>query len=71
MDSERKIEGFSLNKPSFFDNENFKKWKNRFESYVKSIDHDLRHVISVGIFNQWKLTLKVKMNYSKNSFVKI
>ena len=50
MDSERNIEGFSLNEPPFFENENFVEWKNEFESYVKSIDHDLWYVISIGDF---------------------
>jgi hypothetical protein len=31
----------------FFKNENFVIWKNEFESYMKSIDHSLWHVISI------------------------
>jgi endo-1,4-beta-mannosidase len=50
MESERYLEGRSLNEPPFFKNENFVIWKNEFESYVKSIDQNLWHVISIGDF---------------------
>ena len=50
MESKRYLEGRSLNEPPFFKNENFVIWKNEFESYVKSIDHNLWHVISISDF---------------------
>lgn len=34
----------------FFEIENFVILKNEFESYVKSIDNNLWHVISIGDF---------------------
>ena len=46
MESKRYLEGRYLNEPPFFENENFLIWKNEFESYVKSIDRNLWHVIS-------------------------
>ena len=47
MESKWYLEGRYLNEPPFFENENFVIWKNEFESYVKSIDHNLWHVISI------------------------
>lgn len=45
---EKYLEGKIAFKPPFLVNENFLTWKNQFESYVKSIDYDLWHVISIG-----------------------
>ena len=50
MDFENLKEGQSIQKPPKFDKENFLEWKNKFENYVRSIDQDLWHVISIGNF---------------------
>ena len=50
MDFENLKEGQSIQKPPQFDKENFLEWKNKFENYVRSIDQDLWHVISIGNF---------------------
>ena len=47
MESKRYLERPYLNEPPFFKNEIFVIWKNEFESYVKSIDHNLWHVILI------------------------
>ena len=48
MESEKYLEGKMIFKPPYFENENFSEWKNKFENYVKSIDQDLWHIISIG-----------------------
>jgi hypothetical protein len=48
MEMKKYLEGKIVFKPPFLVNENFLTWKNQFESYVKSIDYDLWHVISIG-----------------------
>jgi endo-1,4-beta-mannosidase len=58
MESERYLEGHSLNEPPFFVNENFVIWINEFESYVKSIDHNIWHVISIGAFQPMKVNFE-------------
>ena len=70
-DSKRNLEGRSLNEPPFFDNNNFIEWKNRFESYVKSIDQDLWHVISIGDFQPIEINFEDQSEFFKESFVKI
>ena len=64
MYSERYLEGHSLNEPPFFENDNFIEWKNRFESYMKPIDHDLWHVILVGDFQP------MKTNFDNQIFIR-
>ena len=54
MESEKYLEGIMAFKPPFFENISFLKWKNRFESYVKSIDYDLWLIISSGDFQPTK-----------------
>ena len=50
MEFEKYLEGESFLKPPLFENYTFLEWKNKFENYVKSIDLDLWHVISIGDF---------------------
>jgi hypothetical protein len=45
MESEKYLEGQSMQRPPLFENDSFFYWKNRFETYVKSKDLDLWHVI--------------------------
>ncbi|GJW24700.1 hypothetical protein Tco_0038511 [Tanacetum coccineum] len=51
MDSDKYLEGQSMQRPSLFESDNFIYWKNRFETYVKSKDLDLWHVITKGDFS--------------------
>nr|GEX28165.1 copia protein [Tanacetum cinerariifolium] len=46
MDSEKYLEGQSMQRPPLFESDSFIYWKNRFETYVKSKDLDLWHVIT-------------------------
>ncbi|GJU43657.1 hypothetical protein Tco_1200923, partial [Tanacetum coccineum] len=48
MDSDKYLEGQSMQRPPLFENDSFIYWKNRFETYVKSKDLDLWHVITNG-----------------------
>ncbi|GKB01622.1 hypothetical protein Tco_0829666 [Tanacetum coccineum] len=50
MESEKYLEGQSLQIPALFESDGFIYWKNRFETYVKSKDLDLWHVITYGDF---------------------
>ncbi|GJZ28901.1 hypothetical protein Tco_0573548 [Tanacetum coccineum] len=50
MESEKYLEGQSMQKPPLFESDGFIYWKNRFETYVKSKDLDLWHVITDGDF---------------------
>ena len=54
MDFENLKEGQSIQKPPLFEKENFLEWKSKFENYVRSIDQDLWHVISIGDFKPTK-----------------
>ncbi|GJX58035.1 retrovirus-related pol polyprotein from transposon TNT 1-94 [Tanacetum coccineum] len=49
MESEKYLEGQSMQRPPVFESDGFIYWKNRFETYVKSKD-DLWHVITDGDF---------------------
>ena len=70
MDSERNLEGSFSNEPPFFDNNNFIEWKTRFESYMKSIDHDLQHVISIGDFQPMETNFESQNEFFKRKFCK-
>ena len=70
MESERYLEGNSLKGPSFFENINFTKWKNRFESYVKSIDQDLWHVFSIDDFQPTEIDFENQTENFKRKFYK-
>ncbi|GJX33795.1 retrovirus-related pol polyprotein from transposon TNT 1-94 [Tanacetum coccineum] len=50
MDSDKYLEGKSMQRPPLFESDSFIYWKNRFETYVKSKDPDLWHVITNGDF---------------------
>ncbi|GJS59795.1 hypothetical protein Tco_0654579 [Tanacetum coccineum] len=45
MESEKYLEGQSMQRPPLFKSEGFIYWKNRFETYVKSKDLDLWHAL--------------------------
>ncbi|GJU16893.1 retrovirus-related pol polyprotein from transposon TNT 1-94 [Tanacetum coccineum] len=48
MDSDKYLEGQSMQRPPLFKSDSFICWRNRFETYVKSKDLDLWHVITNG-----------------------
>ncbi|GJQ96706.1 hypothetical protein Tco_0007845 [Tanacetum coccineum] len=48
MDSDKYLKGQSMQRPPLFESDSFIYWKNRFETYVKSKDLDLWHVITNG-----------------------
>ncbi|GJX82777.1 zf-CCHC domain-containing protein [Tanacetum coccineum] len=50
MKSEKYLEGQSMQRPPLFESDGFIYWKNRFETYVKSKDLDLWHIITDGDF---------------------
>nr|GEU34389.1 zf-CCHC domain-containing protein/DUF4219 domain-containing protein/UBN2 domain-containing protein [Tanacetum cinerariifolium] len=50
MDSDKYIEGQSMQRPPLFESDHFICWKNRFETYVKAKDLDLWHNILNGDF---------------------
>ncbi|GJR59077.1 zf-CCHC domain-containing protein [Tanacetum coccineum] len=50
MDSDKYLEGQSMQRPPLFESDSFIYWKNRFETYVKLKDLDLWHVITNGDF---------------------
>ncbi|GJR64870.1 hypothetical protein Tco_0010935 [Tanacetum coccineum] len=50
MKSEKYLEGQSMQRPPLFESDGFIYWKNIFETYVKSKDLDLWHVIIYGDF---------------------
>ncbi|GJT18576.1 retrovirus-related pol polyprotein from transposon TNT 1-94 [Tanacetum coccineum] len=50
MDSDKYLEGQSMQRPPLFESDSFIYWKNRFKTYVKSKDLDLWHVITNGDF---------------------
>ncbi|GJV15654.1 zf-CCHC domain-containing protein [Tanacetum coccineum] len=50
MESEKYLDGQSMQRPPLFESDGFIYWKNKFETYVKSKDLDLWHVITYGDF---------------------
>ncbi|GJU51640.1 retrovirus-related pol polyprotein from transposon TNT 1-94 [Tanacetum coccineum] len=50
MDSDKNLEGQSMQRPPLFESDSFIYWKNSFETYIKSKDLDLWHVITNGDF---------------------
>ncbi|GJU10206.1 hypothetical protein Tco_1132602 [Tanacetum coccineum] len=50
MDSDKYLEGQSMQIPPLFQSDHFIYWKNRFETYVKAKDLDLWHIILNGDF---------------------
>ncbi|GJZ12618.1 retrovirus-related pol polyprotein from transposon TNT 1-94 [Tanacetum coccineum] len=62
MDSEKYLEGQSMQRPPLFESDSFIYWKNRFETYVKSKDLDLWHVITNGHFQPIVQNPKTKLD---------
>ncbi|GJU14490.1 retrovirus-related pol polyprotein from transposon TNT 1-94 [Tanacetum coccineum] len=62
MDSDKYLEGQSMQRPSLFESDSFIYWKNRFETYVKSKDLDLWHVITNGDFQPIIQNPETKLN---------
>nr|GEX74788.1 retrovirus-related Pol polyprotein from transposon TNT 1-94 [Tanacetum cinerariifolium] len=62
MDSDKYLEGKSMQIPPFFESGSFIYWKNRFETYVKSKDLDLWHVITYGDFQPIQQNPKAKLD---------
>jgi hypothetical protein len=60
MESEKYLEGQSMQRPPLFESDGFLYWKNRFETYVKSKDLDLWHVITNGDFLPIQHNLETK-----------
>ncbi|GJR31401.1 hypothetical protein Tco_1107633 [Tanacetum coccineum] len=48
MNSDKYLEGQSMQRPPLFESDSFIYWKNRFETYVNLKDLDLWHVITNG-----------------------
>ncbi|GJV04329.1 zf-CCHC domain-containing protein [Tanacetum coccineum] len=62
MDSEKYLEGQSVQRPPLFKSDSFIYWKNRFETFVKSKDLDLWHVITDGDFQPILRNPKTKLD---------
>ncbi|GJU36092.1 retrovirus-related pol polyprotein from transposon TNT 1-94 [Tanacetum coccineum] len=62
MDSDKYLEGQSMQRPPLFESDSFIYWKNIFETYVKSKDLDLWHVITNGDFQPIIQNPKTKLD---------
>ncbi|GKA84784.1 hypothetical protein Tco_0806438, partial [Tanacetum coccineum] len=62
MNSDKYLEGQSMQIPPVFESDSFIYWKNRFETYVKSKDLDLWHVITNGDFQPIQQNLETKLD---------
>ncbi|GJZ47758.1 hypothetical protein Tco_0601590 [Tanacetum coccineum] len=62
MDSDKYLEGQSMQRQQLFESDSFIYWKNRFETYVKSKDLDLWHVITNGDFQPIVQNPKTKLD---------
>ncbi|GJW00734.1 hypothetical protein Tco_1555985, partial [Tanacetum coccineum] len=62
MDSDKYLEGQSMQIPPLFESNSFIYWKNRFETYVKSKDLDLWHVITNGDFQPIEQNSETKLD---------
>ncbi|GJU20058.1 retrovirus-related pol polyprotein from transposon TNT 1-94 [Tanacetum coccineum] len=60
MESEKYLEGQSMQRQPLFESNRFIYWKNRFETYVKSKELDLWHVITYGDFHPIQNNPKTK-----------
>ncbi|GJZ54785.1 zf-CCHC domain-containing protein [Tanacetum coccineum] len=60
MESEKYLEGQSMQRPPLFESDGFIYWKNIFETYVKSKDLDLWHIITHGDFPPIQNNLETK-----------
>ncbi|GKA33916.1 hypothetical protein Tco_0720345 [Tanacetum coccineum] len=78
MNSDKYLEGQSMQRPPLFESDSFIYWKNIFETYVKSKDLDLWHVITNGDFqpiqqnsNNQLVSLKaLDEGYSSKNYVR-
>ncbi|GJY98455.1 retrovirus-related pol polyprotein from transposon TNT 1-94 [Tanacetum coccineum] len=75
MDSDKYLEGQSMQRPPLFESDSFNYWKNRFETYVKSKDLDLWHVITNGDFQPIVQNPKTNLkaldeDYSSKNYVR-
>ncbi|GJZ85613.1 hypothetical protein Tco_0650952 [Tanacetum coccineum] len=62
MDSDKYLEGQSMQRPPLFESDSFIYWKNRFETYVKSKDLDLWHVITNDDFQPIQQNPETKLD---------
>ncbi|GJU58001.1 zf-CCHC domain-containing protein [Tanacetum coccineum] len=62
MDSDKYLEGQSMQRPPLFESDSFIYWKNRFETYVKSKDLDLWHVITNSDFQPIEQNPETKLD---------
>ncbi|GJU70654.1 hypothetical protein Tco_1262059 [Tanacetum coccineum] len=62
MNSDKYLEGQSMQRPPLFESDSFIYWKNRFETYVKSKDLDLWHVITNCDFQPIEQNPKTKLD---------
>nr|GEY18669.1 zf-CCHC domain-containing protein/DUF4219 domain-containing protein/UBN2 domain-containing protein [Tanacetum cinerariifolium] len=62
MDSDKYLEGQSMQRPPLFECDSFIYWKNRFETYVKSKDLDLWLVITNGDFQPIEQNPETKLD---------
>ncbi|GJZ45407.1 zf-CCHC domain-containing protein [Tanacetum coccineum] len=62
MDSDKYLEGKSMQRPPLFESDSFIYWKNRFETHVKSKDHDLWHVITNDDFQPTEQNPETKLD---------
>ncbi|GJX39463.1 retrovirus-related pol polyprotein from transposon TNT 1-94 [Tanacetum coccineum] len=67
MDSEKYLEGQSMQRLPLFESDSFIYWKNRFETYVKSKDLDLWHVITNGDFQPIEQNPETKLDEGSTS----
>nr|GEY61311.1 DUF4219 domain-containing protein/UBN2 domain-containing protein [Tanacetum cinerariifolium] len=62
MDSDKYLEEQSMHRPPLFESDRFIFWKNRFETFAKSKDLDLWHVITNGDFHPIVQNPKTKLD---------
>nr|GEV57712.1 zf-CCHC domain-containing protein/DUF4219 domain-containing protein/UBN2 domain-containing protein [Tanacetum cinerariifolium] len=62
MDFDKYLEGSSMQRPPLFESDSFIYWKNRFETYVKSKDLYLWHVITNGDFQPIQQNPETKLD---------
>ncbi|GJZ43496.1 zf-CCHC domain-containing protein [Tanacetum coccineum] len=62
MDSDKYLEGQSMQRSPLFESDSCIYWKNRFKTYVKSKDIDLWHVIANGDFQPIEQNPKTKLD---------
>ncbi|GJT55314.1 hypothetical protein Tco_0990368 [Tanacetum coccineum] len=62
MDFDINLEGKFMQRPQLFKSDSFIYWKNRFETYVKSKDLDLWHVITNGDFQPIEQNPETKLD---------